>query len=232
MNVFKEYINDFLSLIFPELCQACGNNLYKGEEIICTYCQQHLPYSNFHLDNNNPVAKQFWGKTKFEATCACFHFRKGGKVQNLLHQLKYRKQKEIGIKIGRIYGYQLKYAEPYNSTEIIIPVPLHPSKLRIRGYNQSESFAIGLAESMNISVDTTTLIKTNANETQTKKNRFQRFENVEHIYKIKDFNKLSGKHILLVDDVITTGSTIEACVECLSAIPNVKISITAIAYAK
>ncbi|WP_042480342.1 ComF family protein [Solitalea canadensis] len=232
MNIFKEYINDFLSLIFPELCQACGNNLFKGETVICTFCQQHLPYTNFHLDKANPVAKQFWGKIKIEAACACFNFRKGGKVQNLLHQLKYKKQQEVGVKLGRIYGYQLRYAEPYDSVDIIIPVPLHPTKLKTRGYNQSECFAKGLAESMKIPINSNSLIKTTSNETQTKKNRFQRHENVESIYQIRDIDELSGKHILLVDDVITTGATIEACAESLLKIENVSVSVAAIAYAK
>ncbi|MCO4293133.1 ComF family protein [Solitalea sp. MAHUQ-68] len=232
MNFLIEYFHDFLSLVFPEICQACGNNLFKGEETICLYCQQHLPYTNFHLDKENPVAKQFWGKTLIEGASACFHFRKGGKVQNLLHQLKYKGQEQVGRKVGRIYGYQLSYSAPFNASDIIIPVPLHKKKLKSRGYNQSECFALGLSESMQVPIDTHTLSRESSNETQTRKSRFQRHQNVESIFQVNNPTTLIGKHILLVDDVITTGSTLIACIECLSKIEGVRISVAAIAYAK
>ncbi|POY39262.1 ComF family protein [Solitalea longa] len=232
MNFLQEYFNDFLSLVFPELCQACGNNLFKGEESICIYCQQHLPYTNFHLDIENPVAKQFWGKAKIAGASACFHFRKGGKVQNLLHQLKYKGRQEVGIKIGKIYGYQLLYSSPFNKATVIIPVPLHKQKLKSRGFNQAECFANGLSETMKVPVNTSALCRAQSNETQTKKTRYQRHLNVEQIFKLNNAQDLIGQHILLVDDVVTTGSTLLSCIECLHTVQDIQISVATIAYAK
>lgn len=223
--------DDFISLIFPRICVSCGKSLYKSEHSICTYCSYHLPKTNFHTDNENPIAKIFWGRINIHSASAYYTFGKGGKVQHLIHQLKYRGQKDIGVTLGKFYGYDLRKCDSFKTVEIIIPVPLHPKKQKKRGYNQSEFFAAGLAETMKAQTDFRTLFRAYESETQTRKSRFSRWQNVETIFHLKDPEQLAGKHILLVDDVITTGATLEACAQTLLQIPGVKLSIATIAYA-
>jgi len=227
MNFFQ----DFFSLIYPNNCMACGNNLFRNEHLICTACLFHLPKTNYHLEPDNPISQTFWGRTSINTAAACYFFTKAGKVQHLVHQLKYKGKKEVGVFIGEIYGKELIKAPGFERTDVIIPVPLHPSKEKKRGYNQSEVFAIGLSASMDVPIDTKTLIRTYASETQTRKTRFKRWENVKEIFSLQDKEKLKNKHILLVDDVITTGATIEACANLLNTIEGVTINIASIAVA-
>ncbi len=224
-------LNDFISLIFPNVCVSCGKSLYKNESCICTYCAYHLPKTNFHLNHDNPVSKIFWGRVSIFSAAAFYGFNKGGKVQHLIHQLKYKGQKDIGYTLGKLYGYELKYCDDFNTVNTVIPVPLHPKKKKKRGYNQSDSFAEGLAESMDAAADLKTLFRAFESETQTKKSRFNRWKNVESIFQLQNSETLKNKHILLVDDVITTGATLEACAHTLLQVPGVKVSIAAIAYA-
>lgn len=224
-------LNDFIALLFPHVCVSCGKSLYKKEHSICTYCAYYLPKTNFHLDNDNPIAKIFWGRVPVFSAAAFYGFNKGGKVQHLIHQLKYKGQKHIGVSVGKLYGYELKYCDDFNCIDTVIPVPLHPKKKKKRGYNQSDGFAEGLAESMNVKADLKTLYRAVESETQTKKSRFSRWQNVESIFQLRNADALEGKHILLVDDVITTGATLEACAHTLLQVPGVKISIVTIAYA-
>ena len=210
---------------------ACGKSLYKYEECICLYCRYHLPRTNFHNDAENPVSKLFWGKVPVHSAAAYYYFQKGGKVQHLIHQLKYKERREVGICIGELYGKDLSSSSLFNKVDVIIPVPLHPKKLRIRGYNQSEMFAEGLSRSMKIPINTSVLIKTTATETQTRKSRFSRWENVKEVFHLENTVILENKHVLLVDDVITTGSTIESCINMLLEIPGIKVSVAAMACA-
>lgn len=223
------YIDNFISLFFPNNCYACGNNLYRNEDIICTSCLFHLPKTNYHFDKDNEISKIFWGRVNIETASACYFFSKSGKVQHLIHQFKYRGKKQIGIYIGDLYGRELKKSPYYKNIDLIIPVPLHPKKEKKRGYNQSEIFARGLSNSMNIPYDINTLIRVYASETQTKKTRFKRWENVKEIFQLREPENLQKKHILLVDDVITTGATIESCANMLIKIEGVKVSIASIA---
>lgn len=223
-------LNDFIALLFPNLCASCGKSLYKSEHSICTYCSYHLPKTNFHKHNDNPIAKIFWGRIHIHSAAAYYNFGKGGKVQHLVHQLKYKGQKEIGVTIGKFYGFDLRKSKMFKTINTIIPVPLHAKRQKKRGYNQSEYFAKGLAQSMKVETDFTTLYKAVSSETQTKKSRFNRWQNVETVFQLKDKKSLQGKHILLVDDVITTGATLEACAQTLMQIPGIKLSIVTIAY--
>jgi ComF family protein len=228
MNTAR-YIDDLVSLFYPRICMACGNTLFRHEETICTYCLFHLPKTNFHRELENPVSRIFWGRIPLTSAAAFYHFGKGGKVQHLIHQLKYKDRKEIGVYIGKLYGLELLESPFFSGVETIIPVPLHRSKQRRRGYNQSEQFAIGLSCSMPAELDIHSLFRTFASETQTRKSRFNRWENVKEIFAMHDEETLKGKHLLLVDDVITTGATIEACASMLLKIPGVKVSVAAIA---
>ncbi|HAG15624.1 MAG TPA: ComF family protein [Bacteroidales bacterium] len=225
------FLNDFLALLFPRSCEICGNSLYKNEELICLHCLGHLPYTHWDKDPENPMHAVFWGKIPVQGVAAMLYFHRGNRVQKLMHKLKYKGVKEIGVYMGKRYGLQLKNAFPFSQIDLIMPVPLHPDKKAIRGYNQSEQFAIGLASSMQVKMDAESLYRKTASETQTRKSKIQRWENVKDIFEVKNPESFADKHILLVDDVITTGSTLEACAQILLKIPNVKISIAAIASA-
>ncbi|MDR3694502.1 phosphoribosyltransferase family protein [Mucilaginibacter sp.] len=232
MNVKGGYLADFVSLLFPELCAACGESLVANEHLICTSCRITLPYTNFHLQPDNIVAQQFWGKIILEGGFALFYFAKGGKVQNLMHRFKYKGQKEIGNLLGEIAGAQLIKNEVFKTVDIIVPVPLHKKRLRQRGYNQSACFAEGLAGQLNAAVAEYNLVRPTATETQTHKSRFDRYENMQEVFSVLNPEELKNKHVLLVDDVITTGSTLEACGAQLLKVEGLKLSIATIAYAE
>lgn len=230
-RMIKDYVSDFISLFYPRICFACENPLLRHEEYICAECLFGLPETNFHLMQDNPVINQFYGKINFTSAASLYYFSKGGKVQHLVHTFKYMGYKNIGLFIGKMYGEKLIRSSMFENIKDIIPIPLHPSKLRQRGYNQAEYFARGLAQSMNATVHTDVLIRTYASETQTHKTRFSRWENVKEIFALKNEDHLTGKHILLVDDVITTGSTLEAAGNVLFGIPDIKISACSLACA-
>jgi ComF family protein len=223
------YFSDFLGLFFPRICPACGNVLLQHEEAICMLCQVQLPKTNFETIEDNLVCRLFWGRVPVNHAASMYYFKRGSKVQHLVHRFKYHGEKEIGYHLGMIYGRQIINSPLFKNIDVIIPVPLHPKKKRKRGYNQSEIFAKGLADSTKIRVDTKTLFRTFASESQTKKSRFKRWENVKEIFILKNSAHLEYKHLLLVDDVITTGATIEACAIQLLKIKGVTISIVSIA---
>ncbi|OFX88282.1 MAG: amidophosphoribosyltransferase [Bacteroidetes bacterium GWF2_33_16] len=230
MKTIVKYFTDFFGLFFPELCVVCSKHLFVQEKLICTKCLYHLPKTNFHNDIENPVAQLFWGRAKIEYATAFFYFNKGSQYQDLMHHFKYHGKKEIGFVMGRAFGLQL-IESPFKEIDIIIPVPLHPKKQKKRGYNQSDWIAMGLANSLKKDADTTTLVRSVSTATQTRKTRFERWQNVENIFKIIDPSKIEGKHILLVDDVVTTGSTLEACANAILEIKNTKVSIATLAVA-
>ncbi len=223
--------DDFISLIFPQVCNSCGKLLFKNEEIICTKCLYKLPKTNFHKNNDNPVMQIFWGRIELHSAAAFLNFTKSGKVQRLIHQLKYKSKTEVGVLLGELYGKDLKKADLYKSIDVVIPVPLHWKKQKKRGFNQSDVFGRGIAKSMNIKLDTKSLIRNVDTATQTKKTREQRWENVRDVFELKNGKQLEDKHILLIDDVITTGSTMEASANTLLTIPGVKVSVATIAFA-
>jgi ComF family protein len=232
VKLSQTYLSDFVSLLFPQLCPACGESLMAGENVICTDCRFTLPFTNFHLQPDNIVARQFWGKVDLQGAYALYYFAKGGKVQNLMHHFKYKGMQQIGVLLGNMAGEQLVKSNIFNSVNVIIPVPLHKKRLKERGYNQSTCFANGLAQKLNAVVDDDNLVRVKSTETQTHKSRFLRFENMQEVFKVLNPEKLMDKHVLLVDDVITTGSTLEACSLQLLKIEGLKLSIATIAYAE
>ncbi|MEJ6735526.1 MAG: phosphoribosyltransferase family protein [Flavobacteriales bacterium] len=189
----------------------------------------NLPKTNFHKDKDNPVNKVFWGRVDVEMASSFYLFSKKSKVQNLLHNLKYRGVKEVGSVLGELFGFELNNSKFYKDIDFIVPVPLHQNKLKKRGYNQSEWIAIGLSKSMKVPVNIDSLYRRSDSETQTKKSRYKRWENVGEIFGLAN-NNLEGKRILLVDDVVTTGATIEACAQLLIQ-QNCKVLVATIAYA-
>lgn len=230
--MLRTYLADFVSLVFPQLCVACRNSLVANEDLLCIDCLYNLPLTNFHLQPDNIVARQFWGKLKLDGAYALYYFNKGGRIQNMMHQFKYNGMQHIGNKLGKIAGKQLLQNEIFRSADYIIPVPLHKKRLKERGYNQSVCFADGLAEELNAVVTIDNLVRTVATKTQTHKSRFARFENMLEVFAVNRPQELINKHVLLVDDIVTTGSTLEACGIELLKIPGLRLSIATIAYAE
>jgi ComF family protein len=230
INSFKVLGEDTLALFYPDYCAACNELLLRSEEVICTHCRITLPRTNFQNIRNNIIEKQFWGKVQLESAFSFFYFHKGERIQRLLHLLKYKERPDIGIVLGKICGNELRKSKHLQQYTMVIPVPLHPVKFRLRGYNQAACFAKGMAESMEISCVESILIRRKQTETQTKKSRFNRYLNVADVFEVKEPHKLVDQHVLLVDDVITTGSILSACSELLKA-RGAKVSVASIAYA-
>ena len=226
------WLNDFIFLIYPRICACCGNTLWRYEQVICTSCEFHLPKTWFHLEHDNPVSRVFWGRVRVESVASYLYFNKGNRVQALIHQLKYKGRKDIGVYLGSKYGNYLKKTPLFSDVDIVIPVPLHKKREMKRGFNQSEQFGIGLASTMKVQLDTQILYRIKSSETQTRKGRYKRWENVSGIFAVNNSQQLEGKHILLVDDVITTGATLEACIQVLSTIHDIHISVATIATSK
>ena len=231
MNWLYDLWDDFISLLFPRLCYACGNQLMRNESLICTECFVVIPRTNYHFVEDNPVAQLFWGRCLIEKAAAFSYYNKGSRIRKLIHNMKYNGIREIGYDLGRLYGLSLKTSGFINDIDIIIPVPLHPVKKRIRGFNQSETISMGIADATHLPVDLKSLARVLVSATQTKRSRYERWTNVEGIFQVLDSQTIMGKHVLLVDDVITTGSTIESCTNELLKIEGVKVSAVALAFA-
>lgn len=218
-------------MLYIEHCAACGQRLYKQEEIICLFCQQELPITNYHNDVDNPLAKRFWGRVQLENAATYLNFTKGGRVQQLIHRLKYKNDTAVGSFLGAQYGNILRQSPHFADIDAVIPIPLHRRKLRKRGFNQSEIIAASLAQTLQKPMLSNVVQRNADTETQTRKGRAERWQNVSSVFAITDPSALSNKHLLLVDDVITTGATIEACATELLKLPNVRLSVVGIASA-
>ena len=227
----KEIINHFLGLFYPEICAVCSQNLVSGEKIICLSCLQKIPRTQLHLEKDNVIEKRFWGKAKIERATAFYYFTKKSNFQKILHQLKYKENKEIGVVMGKYAAAELVESEDFTHFDYLIPVPLHPKKLQQRGYNQAFCIAQGLAEILQAEIDTENLVRVIENPTQTKKSVYERWENTKGIFAVKNPQLLDNKRILLIDDVLTTGSTIIACIEAIHEVCNAKVSVFALAVA-
>jgi ComF family protein len=216
-------LKDFFALFFPGICHACGGLLVNGEHCICSYCSVHLPKTGFHRQKDNAFTKIFQGRLSLETGTALYYYLKGGLVQSMIHGLKYRGIHEIGLFAGRQLGRVLCQSPFYHSVDCIVPVPLHPGRLRQRGYNQSEVFGQGLAEAMEIPLRSDLLKRAAATSTQTRKRRFSRWENVAEAFIVPEPALAAHRKILLVDDVLTTGSTLEACASRLLEVENTRL---------
>ena len=223
---------DVYKLFYPTVCAGCSRVLQRGEDVLCLNCRHRLPQTNFHLHPGNPMEKHFWGKLEFERAAAFVHFHKSNSVQRMMHMLKYRGRKDVGYYLGKLYAGELKETEPFDKADLVVPVPLHPFKQRRRGYNQSETIARGLADGLEIPCDTHTLLRRKHTETQTRKSRLERWINVGDMFECTEPGALDNKRVILVDDVVTTGATLEACANTIQKCnKNVKIDIVTAAYA-
>ncbi|VAV85939.1 Competence protein F homolog, phosphoribosyltransferase domain; protein YhgH required for utilization of DNA as sole source of carbon and energy [hydrothermal vent metagenome] len=224
-------IKNLLNLFFPKVCYACNNLLGDNEKHICITCRHNLPVTNYHFENNEAIKKVLYGRVKMELGTALLKFEKKGIVQHLLHNLKYKGHETIGKVLGEWLGNELKTIKAYNTIDAIIPVPLHKRKLRKRGYNQVEKFGVEIAKALDAEYIDTVLLKTTSTKTQVFKKRIARWDNSNEVFTMQNESLIKGKHILLVDDIITTGATIESCANILLKAENVKISVATMAIA-
>lgn len=229
--MLKSVINDFLSLIYPNTCPGCKTLLNLHESVLCTTCYLTLPQCWPSSLYTQSLENRFKGRIPFETIAAYFVFEKGNTVQHVLHSIKYRQHKTLARQLGVQFAEKLQSANFFKDKDLIIPVPLHISRQNTRGFNQSELFAQGVSEKSNIPLFEGVLSRSKATDTQTRKQLYQRWLNVEDVFTLKDASQLENKHVVLIDDVITTGATLEAVWIALKQVPNVRISILALAYA-
>jgi len=231
-SLLKEYSTDLFGLFYPDICLACSRKLLKGETAICFRCLSEIPQTNHWINKENALMKRFWSRVELQSAVAFFQFKKGNSVQLLLHELKYRGRQDIGEYIGKMFGTKLKEETSiFKNIDLIVPVPLHFKKMKVRGYNQCDSFAQGLSEAMEIPWSSTALIRNHENISQTQKKRLDRWGNVAEIFSVNDEQQIKDKHILLVDDVVTTGATAEACLQTILKTSGTKASFASIAAA-
>lgn len=222
-------INNILSLFYPRLCAACGDALQQNEQCLCLNCMLHLPETQFHKIHFNPLRQVFDGRVPVEEVTALMSYKKSNRTQKILHNLKYKSQKEIGSVLGEYLGGQLITEKRYRDIQYILPIPLHPKKQRKRGYNQSEWIAMGLSKGMGIPYLTDVLVRTEFTDTQTRKSRFARWQNVKEVFAVEHSEKVEYTHVLVCDDVLTTGATTEAAIRKLIEVPGVRVSVATLA---
>jgi len=222
-------INLLLDLLYPPACELCDALIPNRDQILCIACKGKLACTDYHLLRNNPVAQHFWGRLEVERATAYLHFKKQSHTQQLIHQLKYENRPDVGVFLGLLAAQGLCQDGFLKDVDLILPVPLYSGKQKKRGYNQAERIAHGLSIQSGITVSSTHLIKSEHTESQTKKSRAKRFTNVRDSFELKNAEELDHRHLLIVDDVITTGSTLEACGRLLKDSLNCRLSIFTLA---
>jgi ComF family protein len=227
----KNILTSTLHLFYPHICTGCGSDVLERENLLCLTCINDLPNTNFAMHSGNPVEKAFWGRIPVTSAHSQFYFAKESLVQHLIHQLKYKGNKQIGIYLGELMGKHLLNSDRFKNVNAIIPLPLYPDKERKRGYNQASVICQGIANNLNVPVITNIVLRRRFTETQTRKHRTERWQNVEGSFIVTDATILKNKNILLVDDVITTGATIEACGQTILECEGVNLFVASLAYA-
>ncbi len=222
-------IQYLIQLLFPRVCISCNAPLMQNEQHLCSACLLDLPQTRFHIHPENILEKSFWGRLPVNRAYAFLYFKKGGATQHILHAIKYKGNTELAIFMGKMYGSILREAGII--PDAVVAIPLHPGKQRKRGYNQSQLISQGIAEGLGIPDISIGIQRAKATETQTRKSRFDRWQNVEEVFVLSDSTLFENKHVLLIDDVITTGATIEACGQVILSATGSKLSVASIAYA-
>ncbi len=230
MNVVKNIVSSFSHLFYPHACAGCGSDLLSEEQLLCMQCLDRLPFTYFTTGADNPVEKIFSGRIEVVHAMSLLYFTKDSVLQHLLHQFKYKGKREIGYFFGRMMGTALLESGYSRGVEVLVPLPLFSSREKSRGYNQATVLCEGIAQVMPIPVLKNAITRVAATETQTHKNRIERWQNIEGKFALKDEAALKNKHVLLIDDVVTTGATLEACAIELFRSGNSKISIATLAY--
>ncbi|MEO6490025.1 MAG: ComF family protein [Ferruginibacter sp.] len=231
MIAVKNIISDILHLFYPHSCTGCGSDLLSKANLLCTSCTRELPHTHFALHENNIIEKIFTGRIPFKAAYSEFYFSKGQLIQHLIHCLKYKNDQEIGRYLGEMMGASMMKGERFANLDFLIPLPLFADKEFKRGYNQSAAICDGICKATGVPIMLRNVIRQRATETQTKKHRAERWQNVDGSFTILNPAQLTGKNILLVDDVITTGASLEACGQAILKIPGTKLSFAALAHA-
>lgn len=219
------WASDFVALFLPRRCAGCDGSLLRFERSICSVCLRDLPRTRFHDDAQNPVERLFWGKVELESASSFLTFSSSGMVQRILHRLKYAHDREVGLVLGRLMAKDLLASSRFKDVDAFLPVPLHPRKERMRGFNQSQVLVDGMRQVWNLPSTGRELMRVVRTPSQTKRGRLDRWLNVKEAFQLPDPEALRDKHVLIIDDVVTTGATIEGCVKALSIVPGIRISL-------
>ncbi|MFT3902873.1 MAG: ComF family protein [Niabella sp.] len=231
MNGISNLKNALLHLFYPHICAGCGTHALAANSQLCVQCLHELPATGFENHPGNPVEARLSGRIRFEQATAQYYFAKKSFMQDVMHAFKYHGNRELGLQLGRLMGHSLQQSHRFDKVDLLIPLPLHDRRERQRGFNQSTIICKGISEVLQIPVITDAVVRHTITETQTKKNRAARWQNMEGKFAVVDKHVLSGKHVLLVDDVITTGSTLESCGTAMLAVEDVKLSIATLCFA-
>ena len=231
MIILKNLFSSALHLFYPHICTGCGSDLLRKDDFLCIQCIDALPHTEYEKYPNNPTERIFHGRLPIVAAHSGFYFSKGELMQHLIHEFKYKGNKEIGIYLSKMMGTKMLESGRFSNMDYLIPLPLFAEKEFKRGFNQAEIICNGISEAMNVPVLTKNVIRGRHTETQTRKHRAERWENVSGSFIIKDAEVLQNKHILLVDDVVTTGATLEACAQIINKVSGIKLSIATLVTA-
>ena len=231
MNKSSNILSPLVHLFYPHVCTGCGSDLVSEDNLLCLKCVNDLPHTNYAMHANNPVEKIFWGRLAITAAMSEFYFAKGTLIQNLIHEFKYKGNKDVGMYLGAMMGSSLLSNNRFKNINAIIPLPLFADKEFKRGYNQATILCSGMSEVMEVPVIKNNVVRKRYTDTQTKKHRTERWENVEGSFTINNSDQLKDKHVLLVDDVVTTGATLEACGAEILKIEGTQLSIGTLAFA-
>jgi ComF family protein len=231
LNLNKNILSPLVHFFYPHNCLGCGSDIIEKENFLCLECINNLPLTGFALHANNAVEKLFWGRIPVNAAMSQFYFSKSSIIQNCIHEFKYRGNKKLGLYLGKIMGKSLASSNRFSNIDALVPLPLFSKKEFNRGFNQSAILCEGIKEILNLPLITKSVVRIVHTQTQTKKERTERWENVEKSFSVTDQKFLEGKHILLVDDVITTGATLEACGAQILKTEKVRLSIATLSKA-
>ena len=230
MPLLREIKESLLHLVFPHVCEGCGTDNVQADHLLCLRCLSSLPSTNFHLHSNNPIEKIFWGRIPVTSATAQYYFTKESIVQHLMHQLKYKGNKEVGFYLGRLMGLAMAESNRFSFIDALLPLPLHPSKEHKRGYNQATVLCEGISDVLGKPVLKNVVVRPEHTETQTRKSRLERWQNMEGKFELADASAIESKHVLLIDDVITTGATLEACGREILKAEYVQLSIATLCF--
>lgn len=231
MKKISPILQNLLSFFYPRICISCHDALKLHENFFCLRCLHNFPETKFHEFEYNPLIYNFMGRVNVEQVFSFLFYKKGNCVQQILHEIKYKGGKDLAKFMGQYYGTQLNLSSKMEDIDLIIPIPLHKNKEKKRGYNQSEWISMGLSDALGKPYVTDILIRKEHTATQTKKSRFNRWENVKNVFEVKEESKIAHKHVLICDDVLTTGATMEAAIVKILAVEGVKVSVVTIAVA-
>jgi len=230
MLLLKEIKEALLHLAFPHVCEGCGTDNLQAEHLLCLRCLSSLPSTNFHMHANNPIEKIFWGRIPVTSATSQYYFTKESMMQHLMHQFKYKGNKEVGTYLGKLMGWALVESNRFSFIDALVPLPLHKSREHKRGYNQATILCEGISSVLNTPVLKNVVIRREQTETQTKKGRIQRWQNMAGKFELANPQAIKDKHVLLVDDVVTTGATLEACGQEILKAENVQLNIATLCF--